>query len=87
MSKFKDSFLGEGGNVGEFIVYDILIPAFRNTVATWVLGYRDVLGRGSNRGGYNDRVIVRDRGDPYVSYNDVSRDRGRGRDDRRLRQK
>ena len=84
MSKFKDSFLGEGGDVGEFIVYDILIPAFRNTVSDLGFGLVEMFfGRGSNRGGYNDRVIIRDRGRSYISYNDISRDRGRGRDDRR----
>ena len=82
MSKFKDSFLGEGDNVGEFIVYDILIPAFRNTISDMGFGLVEMFfGRGSNCGGYNDRVIIRDRGRSYVSYNDISRDRGRGRDD------
>ena len=85
MSKFKDSFLGEGGNIGEFVVYDILIPAFRNTVSDMGFGLIEMFfGRGRGGGyGYNDRV-VRDRGRSYVSYNSVSeRDHGRGRDDRR----
>ena len=83
-SKFKESFLGEGGNIGEFVVYDVLIPAFRNTISDMGFGIIEMLfgrGRGGNYG-YNDRV-VRDRGRSYVSYNEPSRDRGRGRDDRR----
>jgi len=83
-SKFKESFLGEGGNIGEFVVYDVLIPAFRNTISDMGFGIIEMFfgrGRGGSYG-YNDRV-VRDRGRSYVSYNEPSRDRGRGRDDRR----
>lgn len=84
--KFKTSFLGEGGNIGEFVVHDILIPAFRNTVSDMGFGLIEMFfGRGHGNGrGYNDR-FVRDRGRSYVSYNSISdnRDRDRGRNDRR----
>ena len=84
-SKFKSSFLGDGGNVGEFVVYDILVPAFRNTLSDMGFGLIDMFlggGRGYGRDRYDNR-IVRDRGRSYVSYNSISdRDRG-GRYDRR----
>ena len=80
-SKFKNSFLGDGGNVGEFVVYDILVPAFRNTLSDMGFGLIDMfLGGGRSRDrGYDSRV-VRDRGRSYVSYNSPSdRDRRGGR--------
>lgn len=84
-SKFKTSFLGEGGNVSEFIVYDILVPAFRNTVSEMGFGLIEMFfggGRNYGRDRYDNRII-RDRGRSYVSYNSISeRDRG-GRYDRR----
>jgi len=79
LRKVKDSFLGESGNIGEFVIYDILVPAFRNTVSDMGYGLIDMFfGRSGSRGRYDDR-IVRDRGRSYISYNSVS-DRGRGRD-------
>ena len=77
-SKFKESFLGEGGNLREYVIYDVLIPAFKNTISDMGFGIIEMFfGRGSGRGyGYNDRV-VRDRGRSYVSYNDMSAPRGR----------
>jgi len=85
LKKVKDSFFGEEGNIGEFVVYDILVPAFRNTLSDMGYGIVEMLfGRGRTGGyGYTDRV-VRDRGRSYVSYNSVSeRDRSRGMNDRR----
>lgn len=82
MSKLKDSFLGEGGNVGDFIVFDILVPAFRNTVSDMGFGLIDMFfGGGRNRGRDYDNRVMRDRGRSYISYNSVS-DRDR-RNDRR----
>ena len=84
--KFKNSFLGEGGNIGEFIVYDILVPAFRSTVSDMGFGLIEMFfgaghGRGRDRD-YGGRV-VRDRGRSYIDYHSPDRDRGRGRDDDR----
>lgn len=77
-SKFKESFLGESGNIGDWITQDVLIPALRNTLSDMGFGIVEMFfGRGSGRGyGYNDR-FVRDRGRSYVSYNDISSQRGR----------
>ena len=81
MDKFKDAFLGESENLGDYVLYDVLIPAFRDTVSDMGFGVIERLfGTGRSRPSYNSRV-VRDRGRSYVSYNNVS-DR-RGRDDRR----
>lgn len=87
-TKFKTSFLGEGGNIGEFVVYDILVPAFRNTISDMGFGLIEMFfGGGRGRGRDYDNRVVRDRGRSYVSYNSNSRserDRGRGgRDDSR----
>jgi hypothetical protein len=87
--KFKTSFLGEGGNIGEFVVYDILVPAFRSTISDMGFGLIEMFfgsgrnqGRGRDYGGYGSR-IVRDRGRSYIDYKSSSdRDRGRSsRDD------
>ena len=83
-NKFKTAFLGESGNLGEFVIYDVLVPAFRNTVSDMGHGIIEMMfgtGRNSGRDRYDSRV-VRDRGRSYVSYNSIS-DRDRGRSDRR----
>ena len=87
-SKFKNSFLGEGGNVGEFVVYDILVPAFRNTLSDMGFGLVEMFfGNGRSRGRDYDSRVIRDRGRSYISYNGISsdrdrRDRGRNSDRR-----
>lgn len=85
-TKFKDSFLGEGENIGEFIMYDILVPALRNTLSDMGFGIVDMLFGNGRDYGRNSSRIVRDRGHSYIDYRGVSnRDRGRdrGREDRR----
>lgn len=82
-SKFKEMFLGEGVNVGEFIVYDVLVPAARNTVRDMGFGIIEMFfGPIRNDYGRNSRV-VRDRGRSYIDYRGASYPRGRDRDDRR----
>lgn len=76
--KFAEAFLGESENIGEFVVYDVLIPAFRATVSEMGFGIIEMLF-GDRRRNSN---IVRDRGRSFVSYNTVSSDRNR-RDDYR----
>jgi len=88
LDKFKTSFLGEGGNIGEFIMYDILVPAFRSTISDMGFGLIEMFfgtGRGGRGREHNSRII-RDRGRSYIDYNsdrERDRDRGRNRDDRR----
>lgn len=80
VDKFKESFLGESENLGDYIMYDVLVPAFRDTVSDLGFGLIErLVGGGRSRPGRSS--FVRDRGRSYVSYN--SRDRDRGRDDRR----
>lgn len=81
LDKFKDSFLGESENLGDYILYDVLVPAFRDTVSDMGFGIIERLfGNGRSRYRRDSRV-VRDRGRSYVSYNDTSN--YRNRDDRR----
>lgn len=82
MDKFKDAFLGESENLGDYVLYDVLVPAFRDTVSDMGFGIIEKLfGNGRSRHSANSRV-VRDRGRSYVSYNSQSSGRN-GRDDRR----
>ena len=81
--KFKDAFLGESENLGDYIMYDVLVPAFRDTVSEMGFGIIERLF-GNGRSSRSRGSVVRDRGRSYVSYNSSSRnDRDRGRDDRR----
>ena len=81
--KFKDAFLGESENLGDYIMYDVLVPAFRDTVSEMGFGIIERLF-GNGRSSRSRGNVVRDRGRSYVSYNSSSRnDRDRGRDDRR----
>lgn len=81
--KFKDAFLGESENLGDYIMYDVLVPAFRDTVSEMGFGIIERLF-GNGRSSRSRGSVVRDRGRSYVSYNSSSRnDRGRDRDDRR----
>lgn len=85
MDKFKDAFLGESENLGDYIMYDVLVPAFRDTISDMGFGVIERLfGNGRSRGGsYNSRV-VRDRGRSYVSYNNTHDNRrGNNRNDSR----
>ena len=76
--KFKESFLGESENLGDYVLYDVLVPAFRDTVSDMGFGIIERLF-GTGRSGSRARNVTRDRGRSYVSYNDS----GRGRNDRR----
>lgn len=79
--KFKDAFLGESENLGDYIMYDVLVPAFRDTVSEMGFGIIERLF-GNGRSSRSRGSVVRDRGRSYVSYNSPSR-RDRDRDDRR----
>lgn len=73
-TKAKGALIGESGNMGEWALYDVLIPAFRNTLADMGIGIVESIfgnGSGSRARDYGGRV-VRDRGRSYISYNSVS---------------
>ena len=82
--KFKEAFLGESDNLGDYIVYDVLVPAFRDTISDMGFGVIEKLfGNGRSRSGYSSNVI-RDRGRSYISYNNTSNNNRRNsQDDRR----
>lgn len=77
MDKFKESFLGESENLGDYVIYDVLVPAFRDTISDMGFGVIERLfGNGRSKSRSN---ITRDRGRSYVTYNDNRRgDTGRG---------
>ncbi len=83
--KVKTTFLGEGVNARDFVLYDILVPAFRNTMSDMGIGLVEmVFGGGRVRGRDYDSRIIRDRGRSYIDYNSVAdRDRRSGRVDGR----
>ena len=59
----------ESADVGSYIVYDVLLPAFKNTLAEMVSGGIEMLLFGERRGSRTDR----NRGKSYVSYNTASK--------------
>lgn len=85
MDKFKESFLGESENLGDYVIYDVLIPAFRDTISDMGFGVIERLfGSGRSRG-RSSSSIVRDRGRSYVSYNTNNRPNDRRDLDRNAR--
>ena len=80
VDKFKDAFLGESENLGDYIMYDVLVPAFRDTISDMGFGVIERLFGNGRSGGRSrgDSRIVRDRGKSYVSYNSVQNDNRRG---------
>ena len=63
--KFKDAFLGESENLGDYVLYDVLVPAFRDTISDMGFGIIERLfGNGRSRYGRGDSRIVRIEVDP-----------------------
>lgn len=84
LDKFKESFLGESENLGDYVLYDVLVPAFRDTVSDMGFGIIErMFGNGRSRSGRGGSSIVRDRGRSYVSYNSNDSRKNRDRDNRR----
>lgn len=82
----KKSFLDKVGavffgddtkSVGSYIMYDVLIPAAKNTISEMVSSGIEMLLFGEARGSSTRR----DKGKSYVSYNSLYRDRDRSRPD------
>lgn len=77
--KFSETFLGDNfHNVGEYILFDVLIPAAKATVSDIVSQGIEMLMFGES--GSRSRNTRRDGGRSYISYNNYSRDRGNQRD-------
>lgn len=76
--RFKESIIGDDTrSVGDYMIHDVLIPAFKSTLSDMVGGGIEMLLFGERRGRPN---TVRDRGRTYVSYGNYYRDRDRDRD-------
>lgn len=67
-------------SVGEYILYDVLIPAAKSTLTDIVTGGIEMLLYGGDGRSSDRRPTSRDRGRTYVSYNNMY-----SRDDRRDR--
>ena len=82
--KIKDAFFGESDNLKEYIFYDVMIPAFRDTMSEMGFGIIERFFGGGRSRYVNSRNITRNRGRSYVSYgsrtsyNDGYRDIDRG---------
>jgi len=77
LNKVGSMFFGsDTDNVGSYILYDVLIPAAKNTLSEMVSSGIEMLLFGESRS-TNTR---RDKGKSYVSYNSIYRDRDRDRD-------
>lgn len=83
IDKFKDAFLGESENLSDYILYDVLVPAFRDTMSDMGFGVIERLFGGGRSRSYGNSRVIRDRGRSYVSYNSTQNDNRRGRNDRR----
>ncbi len=72
--KFKEAFVGDEGSqsVADYILYDVLVPAAKNTVNDMVTGGIEMLLFGERRG----NRTVRDRGRSVVNYTSYSRRNG-----------
>lgn len=82
--KMAETFIGDDSkNVFQYIIYDVLIPAAKETLSSMVSGGIEMLLFGETRG----RNTRRDKGRSYVSYGDYyknneRRDRDRERSTR-----
>lgn len=71
--KFKEAFIGdesESDSITDYILYDVLVPAFKDTLSDMVKGALDMALYGERRA--NTRNIARDRNRSYVSYGSYS---------------
>lgn len=85
--KFKEAFVGEDGDdqsVADYILYDVLVPAAKNTISDMVTGGIEMILYGERRGSSR---MNRDRGRSYVNYSGYStrRDNDRARNGSRVR--
>ena len=70
--KFKEAFIGDdtdNQSVADYILYDVLVPAAKNTINDMVTGGIEMLLFGERRGNSHMR---RDRGRSYVNYSGYS---------------
>ena len=79
LDNFSQTFFGDDTkSVASYVLWDVLIPAAKNTISEMVSTGIEMLLFGESKG---DRT-KRDRGKSYVSYSNFYKDRGRDRGDR-----
>ena len=72
--KMMDTFIGDSiGNVGSYVLYDVLIPAAKSMLYDMVKGSFEMALFGEKQGSRTKR----DGGKSYVSYNSISSSRDR----------
>lgn len=77
VQRLGNTFLGDDtGNVGQYILWDVLIPAAKSTIQDMVTGGIEMLLFGESSGRYGTKR-GRDRGKTVVSYGSYFRDPGR----------
>ena len=77
--KMAETFLGDDTkSVAQYIIYDVLIPAAKDTKSSMVSGGIEMLLFGETRG----RNTRRDKGKSYVSYGEYYKNRDNDRRDR-----
>lgn len=77
--KMAETFLGDDTkSVTQYIIYDVLIPAAKETLSSMVSGGVEMLLFGETKG----RNTRRDRGKSYVSYSSYYKNEDRDRRDR-----
>jgi hypothetical protein len=85
-ARFGEAIFGEDTrNVGAYILWDVLVPAAKNTITDMISNGIEMLVYGETKGGGRDRGrIRRDGGRSYTSYGNYYKgDRDRDRDSRR----
>lgn len=72
--KFADNFISdEASNIGSYIVMDVLIPAFKNTILDIIIGGAEMIFGGDGRRRKRSTVDKVS----YINYNDRYRERDR----------
>lgn len=73
IKRFSDTFVegGTGSDVFKYILYDVIIPATKSTIADLVEGAIDMVLFGEEGGRRGGRRVLRDKGRSYVSYSDM----------------
>lgn len=72
--KFAEAFIGdesEHDNIKDYILYDVLIPAAKNTISDAITGGLEMLLFGERRS--SSSRMNRDRGKSYVNYSGYSK--------------
>jgi len=83
----KNAFMDTLRTIGSYILYEVLVPAGRDTISDMVDNAKDMMLYGEPKGGRRRRDRDRERSSfvSYTSYSDRDRDRDRDRGRERVR--